>query len=96
MTELAVMLRDSCESRSIYVIPAVDDATGAAFCDMRGVAKGDTTFEVMLYDPEERYSDRDAHREYIDGCRAQLAANGAELTVRRAVGQERYGDTDGA
>lgn len=96
VTELAAMLRDSCESRSIYVIPAVDDATVAAFCDMRGVAKGDTTFEVMLYDPEERYSDRDAHREYIGGCRAQLAANGAELTVRRAVGQERYGDTDGA
>lgn len=83
VTSLAAMIPDACEARSIYVIPAVDDETVAAFSDMRGVAKGDTTTEVMLYDPEERYLNRDERTAYLEGCRTQLAANGIRLISRR-------------
>ena len=82
-SSLSAMIPDACEARSIYVIPAVDDETVAAFSDMRGVAKGDTTTEVMLYDPEERYLNRDERTAYLEGCRTQLAANGIRLISRR-------------
>jgi len=45
----------------------------------------------MLYDPAERYYDALEHLRYIDGCRVQLAENGAVLTTHGTKSEEGYG-----
>lgn len=85
VTDLAAMLRDSGESRSIYVVPALDDATVAALCGVHGAANGEASVEVMLYDPVERYPDDGEHSRYIEGCRVQLAESGSTLSTHGTV-----------
>lgn len=91
VTELAAMQRDTDGLRSIYVVPALDGATLAALCGDHGVSSADRSAEVMLYDPAERYYDALEHLHYIDGCRVQLAENGAALTTHGTKSEERYG-----
>lgn len=92
VTDLAAMLRDPGESRSIYVVPALDDNTVAALCGVNGASNGEASVEVMLYDPAERYADEDEHRRYIEGCRVQLAESGAALSIHSPEASVKDGD----
>lgn len=86
--ELSAMLRDGGEARNIYILPAIDDETLAAFCGVHS-ADGAATAEVMLCDPAERFADPDGHRAYIENCRAQLYESGRRLVTHnsRTVGE---------
>ncbi len=90
VTDLSAMLRDSGEARNIYVVPAIDDRSLAAFCGEHS-ADGAVAVEVMLYDPGERFADPDLHRAYIENCRAQLAEGGRRLVIHnsRTAGENR-------
>lgn len=80
VTELSAMLRDGGEARNIYVIPAIDDSSLAAFCGAHST-DGAVSVEVMLYDPVERFADADEHHAYIENCRAQLGEGGRRLVT---------------
>ncbi len=94
VSRLAAMAPDNSEVRSIYIVPALDDASVSAFCDMHGATGGNSTTELILFDPEERYLDIDTHREYIDGCRAQLSESGIKLMPRRVEGLDMGGGAE--
>lgn len=94
VTELSAMLRDGGEARNIYVIPAIDDSSLAAFCGAHS-SDGAVSVEVMLYDPVERFADANEHHAYIENCRAQLGEGGRQLVTHNTDISHAAQDTRG-
>ena len=78
---LSKMIGDSEDAKFIFVLPTVDSPTVTSLCTMPCASDSGSygENEVIVYAAEERFAHPKERREYIEGCRAQLAEHGLML-----------------
>lgn len=80
---LSSLIGESLNVTIRIITSAIDSGTiseYAAMPSMFGGAGSGCVTEVILFNPEQRYSDLSARRDYIDLCKSRLAQNGVVLT----------------
>ncbi|CDC61661.1 unknown [Clostridium sp. CAG:448] len=79
------MAGDGESTKQIFVTGAMDRGAVGDLCSIPGLSEGTGfgTAEVLLYNPEERYANREARALYLEVCREQLAESGLSMQVVR-------------
>lgn len=80
ISRLSGLMNDAQDVKQIYVTASLTPDTVRRLCDMPSVGGAAGAAEVIFYNPEGRFADRDARRLYIEGCREQLFSKGLTLT----------------
>ena len=85
LSRLCAMAGDGESTKQIFVTGAMDRGAVGDLCSIPGLSEGTGfgTAEVLLYNPEERYANREARALYLEVCREQLAESGLSMQVVR-------------
>lgn len=80
VSRLSGLMNDAQDVKQIYVTASLSPDAVRRLCDMPSVGGAAGAAEVIFYNPEGRFADREVRRLYIEGCREQLFSKGLTLT----------------
>ncbi len=80
VSRLSGLMNDAQDVKQIYVTASLSPDAVRRLCDMPSVGSAAGAAEVIFYNPESRFADRELRRLYIEGCREQLFSKGLTLT----------------
>ena len=84
ISSLVSTVSDIQSAKQLFVIPSLATDELTDLCSLPGVSDASSfgSAEVILYNPEERFSHPQERAAYIEGCATLLAAGGMTLTAR--------------